>query len=449
MRPKPPYLDFDGTGVDLLGASSPITSTRQCRVVLVICAALLLAGIAFLSLIAFVTYSNFETTFLYLNDIHFDPRYNDRSNATTWCHETVERLPTTFRFSRYGCDTPMPLLESLLTHVHRLIRPPTAIVLGGDYSAGIYNPLPSYFHPIIELVFHKISAAFPKTPILPVLGNSEFSPNYGRWSNDTLNYQGLAHLWSQFLDSSEMATFTKGGYFFRDLPQVRIVLLNTVMYHVVRGEGPSDPYEQLEWLDRVCAEARALGLVVLVFGHIAPAVSTRERLQQQGWRPEYADRFAELAAKHEFTATAGHFHMDALLPLFNSNGRHQGYMMSPPSVSPRHDSNPAFRVIKVHGGLPIDYDQYCGDIVGNPRDDVIWRHEYSFRKLYGVDNLTNVALKAVADKVMSDPDAMWNYREMMHAGNYNTRSFHRCVLVAVSREELTRCLEESTEMTRM
>jgi FAD/FMN-containing dehydrogenase len=122
--------------------------------------------------------------------------------------------------------------------------------------------------------------------------------------------------------------------------------------------------------------------------------------------------------------------------------------MSAPSLSPRHDSNPAFRVIRVRAGVALDYEQFHADIVANPREEVVWRREYGFRELYGARNLSDEALTEVAETIASDPDAMWNYREMMHAGNFNTRAFHRCMLVSVSREGLAQCLSESTEMTR-
>jgi hypothetical protein len=342
----------------------------------------------------------------------------------------------------------MDLLDSVLANLPRFVRAPTAIVLGGDYSAGIRDPPPSYFLPIINTVFRKISSAFPKTPILPALGNAEFSPNYGLWDNDTLNYVGLRDPWSQFLNSREMSTFTKGGYFYRDFKSVRVVILNSVIYHFARANGAADPYSQLEWLDRVCSEARELGLGVLVFCHIPPSVSSRENLGKQGWRPEYADRFADIFFRHRFRLTCGHFHFDALLPIFNSGGRHGGYAMSAPSLSPRHDSNPAFRVIRTRRGAAVDYEQFHADIIGNPREEVVWRKEYGFRELYGAENLSDAALAQVAERIAKDPDAMWNYREMMHAGNFNTRSFHRCMLVSVSREQLSHCLSESTEMTR-
>jgi hypothetical protein len=313
---------------------------------------------------------------------------------------------------------------------------------------GLYNPGPEYVMSVIATVTERVAAAFPRVPILPALGNSEFSPNYGVWSNDSLFYANALGVWGRFLAPAERKTFANGGYYFRDFRDTRLIILNTVIYHVNREyTGNTDPNGQFEWLDRVCKEAMKRRLGVLVFFHVPPSAGSRRNLHTQGWHEAYADAFAELYYRHRFTMFCGHLHMDVLLPLTNRFNKRGGYILSAPSLSPKHDSNPAFRVIRVRNGDACDYEQYYADIVANPKGKLEWKLEYSFRKLYGAKNLSEAELHAVATAIKTNSEIMWKYREMMYARNYDRRAFHWCMLDALSKADLQNCLAESAELT--
>jgi hypothetical protein len=135
-----------------------------------------------------------EHSILFLNDVHFDPIYEAHSTATSLCHSPVT-VPS-FHFGRYGCDTPIDLLESFLQNAPRLVPSASAVVLGGDLMGGLYNPRPEYVMSVITTVTERVAAAFPGVPILPALGNAEFSPNYGMWSNDSLFYGNVLRVWA-------------------------------------------------------------------------------------------------------------------------------------------------------------------------------------------------------------------------------------------------------------
>jgi sphingomyelin phosphodiesterase acid-like 3 len=140
-------------------------------------------------------------------------------------------------------------------------------------------------------------------------------------------------------------------------------------------------------LDQICEHGQNLNPSILVFCHIAPSVSTRNHLNKQRWQPKYLDRFAELSFRDKFMVTCGHFHFDMFVPIFNSRGRRGGFVTAAPALSPRYGSNPTFKVIKLRNGIVMDYDQFYGEIVENPKEEVEWKFEYSFVKVYGENNL--------------------------------------------------------------
>jgi hypothetical protein len=441
--------NFEGAGDPRILRMSPSWPRPRLRWAMVL--STLLASVLVLSLasVPFRHWISSEQAVLFINDIHLDPHYNNRSNSTTWCHETIPSLSTTFPFGRYGCDTTIDLFASFLENTPKIVGRPTAIVIGGDMSAGVYNPLPEYFLPIVQTVRSGLETAFPGVPILPALGNGEFSPNYGIWSNDSLNYAHIVEAWNGLLRPTQVNSYLTGGYCYRDIGPVRLVVLNTVMYHVAREfSGEADPHGQLAWLDQICADASNRGKGVVVFFHAPPSIGARRHLEAQGWHQTYADGFADIYYKHRFAMFSGHFHVDALLPLFDGRGRRGGFVLSAPSLSARHDTNPAFRVIRLRGGRVVDYDQYFTDIIGNPTEALVWRREYSFRALYGVEDLSEGELVKLSERIKNESDTFWKYRSMMYVSNYDRRAFHACLLTSVGRDDLERCLAESPEYTR-
>jgi sphingomyelin phosphodiesterase acid-like 3 len=393
-------------------------------------------------------------TILFLPDIHLDPLYDAPADQMTRCHRSNishQAAP----FGRYGCDCSQQLLDSMLIALSQLVQAPDAIVLGGDYSAGVANPPPAFFLGVFHNISSQIRAAYLNVPILPMLGNREFTPNYGIWRNDTGNYKNAADAFAHFLLTSEIQTFSKGGYYFRDFKKFRIVILNTVPYHSVRKwqcshyndstDPGDDPWGQFAWLEQVCRSARASGLEIIVFIHAPSGISTRSAFPYQGWMEPFADRFAEIHRLYNFLMACGHLHMDAFLPLFNNRNDKGGFVLASPGLSPRHGNNPGFRVFRFENGKPVDYDQYFADLLRNPQGDVEWKLEYSFRDVYKAADLSQAEIVKVVAKIAADEELMWKYRSFMYAGNYELRAFHRCMLTALSHEEMDKCLASMNE----
>jgi hypothetical protein len=297
-----------------------------------------------------------------------------------------------------------------------------------------------------EQILRKLRSVFPKVPILPVIGNNEFVPNYGTWENDTVNFGILSDIWQGLLSPEERRTLEQGGYYYRDFDRLRVIILNTVIYQVYRSpDDRADPYGQFAWLEKICAAAQDSGREVMVFFHVPPSMSTRDRFSYQGWHQKYVDSFSSIFAKYRFAITCGHLHISAILPVFNSVERRNGYLLSAPGLSMRHDSNPGFRLIRFRHGTPIDYDEFGADVGVQPHDSVEWKFQYSFNQLYGTHNLSHGQLTALADRIFTNSTLMWRYRRMMYQRQFYARQFQGCLLRAVSREELAACLEHAPD----
>jgi hypothetical protein len=275
------------------------------------------------------------------------------------------------------------------------------------------------------------------------MGNAEFSPMYGSWENDTLNYVNAADSWKLFVKEP---TLSKGGYYSLKIGKICLILLNTVIYHRFRPEDPrADPYGQFAWLEQTCQDSLDSGFEPMVFFHIPPSISTRNKFHRQGWYNKYSDRFYEIWNRYRFVMVCGHLHMDTILPLFNSKGEKGAYILSVPGLSPRHDNNPGFRVFHLRNGKAVDYEQYYGDLIENPKDDVEWKIEYRFSEIYGAADLSQKAIQKVTAKIASDDELMWKYHSLLHAGNYEFRAFHQCMLQAMGQSEIEQCLAAKAE----
>jgi hypothetical protein len=137
---------------------------------------------------------------------------------------------------------------------------------------------------------------------------------------------------------------------------------------------------------------------------------------------------------------SGHLHIDALLPVGS------GFIFGTPGLSPSHDNNPAFRVYKLRKGRLVDYDQYYADLIDNPHDRLEWKFQYSFRKVYGAEDLSQAEVARVVQRIQEDDQMMWKYRSLMYVGHYQFKAFHKCMLTAVSKQELESCLALKNEL---
>ena len=276
--------------------------------------------------------------FLWLSDLHLDPFYGTSLAAS---HKTGNNcsLPDNVTilehpYGRVGCDAPPSLLESALHNVKNLSTSQnngdidnyidfvlvvgdfarhSVADLGNDNSVSknignnsIHETNEDLSHSIDPVEFagsilsyciSSIQTALPNVPIIPVMGNNDFVPDYylGPESLDhtnttspkpdpeTMLASATNGLKGSFLSEEEAFTFQHGGYFSRLVPldastassstsSILVLSLNTVLYSThhesdsfiegadVMDHQFDDPYGQFKWMESQLRMAAASGL---------------------------------------------------------------------------------------------------------------------------------------------------------------------------------------------
>ena len=334
-------------------------------------------------------------TFVYFNDIHIDTKYNENSLYSEGTHCRTESASSTVPrpFGQYGCDIPEKTFDSMVDFLPSVAPNPDFILFGGDTVGHNLGLGTSGLKDVMQRVVDKLEAAYPNTPIFIDIGNNDYVVNYGNISTDADDFENVASVFGKFMDEAGLASFKKGGYYYKDFPSrnLRLFMLNGILYTNIRPYQDADPHDQMKWLDEKCKEAQDLGLKIGLTMHNPPGVTYPLSLKQT-WHTEYIDAFYEIVKKYnvEFSICA-HTHLDLLLPFHTENDMNASlfYIQSTPSLTTAHNNNPGFRVYTVESGVLANYDQYYADIMLNPQDKLDWQLEYSFNNVYKQANVSN------------------------------------------------------------
>ncbi|OHT00560.1 Ser/Thr protein phosphatase [Tritrichomonas foetus] len=391
--------------------------------------------------------------FVYINDIHIDPKYAPNSHPTsvTSCRTPVEG-EVEHKFGQYGCDTPNETFLSMLEEIPKVSKNPKFILYGGDVPAHKLDLDIDHNRELINWTISKISSLYPNIPVLFSLGNNDYVPNYGNadGSNDVENFESVSQVLKPFMNDDQLASFKKGGYYYHDFPEakLRILVLNTVIYNTYRnyedGDFKDDPYGQFKWIRNTCEEAQKNGYSIGASIHIPPGCtysSGNNTKLNQGWLEPYMIEFDKIVKDYDISFTiAGHSHYDLMIPLYSPNGVSKGYSLSAPSISPQHSNNPSFRVYQVNKGQLYDFQQYYADLMMNPNTSLEWQLEYSFRDAYNVDKITTETITEAVNWIKTTGEGRWRYLERMTSRAADNGKFYYCILISTTQEEIQKCL---------
>ncbi|KAJ4461080.1 putative Ser/Thr protein phosphatase [Paratrimastix pyriformis] len=337
-------------------------------------------------------------SFWLVTDFHMDSHYTgyvDSSQPKNCWAQKGSAPPQTF--GRYGCDPNMELVN-LFTGSMKTIDPkPSFILLNGDFCGHDISSGEKF--DTVRTVYQSYAQSFPNVPLLPSLGNDDALDNYQLACGPNNDYYNkLSEVFNAtgmtFQTSDDMATFQRGGYYsYSPLPNLRIIVLNTVLYSPSNRNfdtsRDSDPCGQFAWLQTTMAKAQQKGESVVVMAHIPPTDNGYD--SQFLWRDAYADRwFSLLSANRQIPLSIfGHLHHDGWVLLRPSDvhalavrvGRIPANAPAPnraddvpfhahlyaPSVTPSQGNNPGIRrfTLAQDGAskwLVGDYNQYFLDI---------------------------------------------------------------------------------------
>ena len=443
-------LDNDEKALPPIKAQSQTKDSRHSFTFIFI----LFAFLSFCFYLGFLYYQTFKLNsswgtqqILFFNDIHKNFEYNPKSgNLTTHCiGPDNPSITKPYRFGIYRCSTSPETYDSAFQSMKKTIPNPSLIIFGGDMIANFhYIPMKDYPNLWTSFI-REITTLYPNVPFLPVLGNHDVFPiPKTPKRNKTISLDHLIPGVAQVLSSEEMITFKKGGYYYRDFPDlnIRFIILNTIMYFNYGLKHPSsDPYDQMSWYNRTVAEGIAKKLKIGVLMHSGSNIFTRDYIYES-WETPFAHKFYNISRQYDIEFFfVGHSHYDMLLPMFNPNKEIHAVFLSSPAISPNHETNPGYRVYNMKNGRIKNYVQYWADISSNP-DELKWSIEYTFNDAYKTTDLSQKSLLKLVANIEKDPLLLRDYKYRLTVTNDRNTYFNKCLLKSVSKEEILDCLEK-------
>lgn len=384
--------------------------------------------------------------FLAVSDLHFDAMadpalVNELAAAAPADWPAILTKAKLGGTSNFGQDTNWPLLHSALERMRAVLPHPAFLLVPGDFLAHSYQKRFSvvaadhseaayraFVLKTVQLLAGQLQAAFPDTPILPVLGNNDadcgdyrLQPG-GPFLHDTLPL--MRTLLRGGFGADFDADWTASGNYdvaHPALPGVRVIFANTVFfsrnYHNACGSG-EPAKETLDWLRTHLDRARQHGEKVWLLYHIPPGIDVYATLRGKGcpdaivsmWDTSDVAQFTEL--QHEFADTieatfAGHTHRDEFR-LTGAPGGHDGFVLVVPALSPVYGQNPAFQVFAydANGGILDSTTHYIANLtaaaVGSAPE---WRTESPFSTAWQLPRLDLTSLEALYERIGTDRDA--------------------------------------------
>jgi sphingomyelin phosphodiesterase acid-like 3 len=421
--------------------------------------------------------ANATVPVLLVSDIHFEPFWDPAkvpqlaaAPLSQW-NDLLAAPPSPDRAQRFaaldrscgvrGADTAFPLLRSSLAAMSKAAAGASFVIMSGDlishafpckYSAlfphSTEDAYRSFVEKTVDYVIEELYGAFPGVPVYVAMGNND---------SDCGDYRLDAH--GEFLSitgkevtrnfpaadrEGALATFAAGGYYSVRLPapigNARLLVLNDIFMakNYSSCGGQSDPRaaeEQMEWLGRQLAEARANKQKIWVMGHIPPGIDLYATARKWvdvcgGEKPDLflsSEKLADVLADSGDVielAIFAHTHMDELR-LLKSDGQGPAADRSVavkmvPSISPIHGNRPAFIVAQVDpsSAALLDYKVFAASNLTGV--DAAWKEEYDFARSFGQHAFSSSSVKSLIARFAADPhataDASRNYIEDFSAG---------------------------------
>ncbi|XP_063221115.1 acid sphingomyelinase-like phosphodiesterase 3b [Bacillus rossius redtenbacheri] len=294
--------------------------------------------------------------FWHITDIHYDEMYSTSGNTKKNCWRTdgaAGGARPLGRFGDYNCDSPWALVQSAAKAMRDKHGDNIEFVLWTGDSISLAASRSSdhrlqVLKNLTDLLRHTFSSQF----VFPVLGHEDPNPGLGQ------SYGEVADLWSHWLPTESLLTFSKGGYytFEQKAKKLRIVALNTNLY--VESDGQEDdPGGQWGWLRKVLDQARKNKETVYIVGHIPPGVDERQSgvflAPQASFQEKYNKKYVQMVRKYSDIIVGqffGHLHSDTFRIIYSDNGTPVSWLFVAPALSPRRTpsgaNNPGIRLYK-------------------------------------------------------------------------------------------------------
>jgi len=380
---------------------------------------------------------------LVLSDIHFDPTANkalvDRLATAEPAQWASIFATDDTRVSSYGEDTNWKLLRSTLAAA-KVPPQPDVVLVAGDFlvhqfrtrfnaaaSAHGDAAFRAFTSKTMRFLALQLEAAFPATPILPVLGNNDsdcgdyaLRPG-GTFLSDTLEV--AAGMIGPEGEASLRQSWQALGNYVVPNPAVKdhlIAVVNTNFFSanykntcgVASDANPAQA--TLAWLRSVLSDAEASALKVWLAYHIPPGIDAFATARHEAcpiapvtfFAEPYAREFHALMERYRATVTAsfaGHTHVDGFR-LLADDGWAFGFVMMNPAVSPIFGQNPAFRRVELaeDGTITDQSVYYLANLPAAASGAAPqWRLEMSFDRAWNQSRFDLSSLDALYRRIGS------------------------------------------------
>ncbi|KAJ1531727.1 hypothetical protein ONE63_000393 [Megalurothrips usitatus] len=364
---------------------------------------------------------------LHLSDTHFDPYYQEGTNAD--CNEPLccrltngPALSPQTAAGRWGdyrkCDTPKRTVDHMLQHIASTHPDIDYIIWTGDLPPhDVWNQTREENLSVLKETVAQMAQLFPGIPIFPALGNHEAAPvnsfpppfvqnDYSiTWLYDELDAQ-----WRQWLPSSVSRTVRRGAFYSVLVrPGFRVISLNMNYCNNKNWWlllNSTDPAKELQWFIYELQSAEFNEEKVHVIGHIPPGHSDCLKV--------WSRNFYRIINRYESTIVSlffGHTHYDEFELFYDTEdlGRAVGIAYIGPSVTPYSDLNPGYRIYYVDGDhkdttrAVVDHETWVMNLKeANLYDYPIWYKLYSARAAYQLPSLLPQEWDTLINKVAQD-----------------------------------------------
>lgn len=302
-----------------------------------------------------------------ISDVHLDPWYHPAASTACFCRAqcNAPRSSSGRRvYGQPGCDSPLALLDHILTSAAAIDEHPDLVLMLGDAMAHHLKNFPGTEGMVFANVTAKIMAAFPAADgkCAVVLGNNDVMPDYSIRLSEADRFWRHAEAVKASCALSEVAyeTLRRGGYYAQDIEGVRIVVLNTGPYSREPRAPPldvaahPDPYGQFAWLEEEVEHAASSGTRLLIIGHAPPVLDYYDRMPI--WQEAYSSRFWALLRRRPSVVGGllfGHMHTTQYR-VWSGASPTSALARAPPlvalpAVSPIFGNNPGFSLLTLDG----------------------------------------------------------------------------------------------------
>ncbi|XP_011865141.1 PREDICTED: sphingomyelin phosphodiesterase-like isoform X2 [Vollenhovia emeryi] len=379
--------------------------------------------------------SNEILNIVQIPDIHYDPNYEPYGNPycdePTCCRKGQNDTNTSGEVAGYwgdynNCDNPWHNVVDVLDHIRAQHQNISYVYFTGDIvDHGAWEITIEGNVKSLSKVYLQIHETFRKIPVYPILGNHEtypvnqFAPK--TVTNSEINtqwlYEMIADLWISFgwLPESTRSTILQGGYYtVSPRKGFRIIALNSNVcfrYNWWLWYAPKDPYGQLQWMADTLSRAEEDGEFVHILAHIPPG--DKECLST--WRREYikvVKRFSHII-RAQFN---GHTHTDELQLYYggDDNSKINNVAWNGGSINTNQNLNSNYKLYTVDNKnyAVKDFETWIYNLTlanAKPDQRPSWYKSYSFKKEYGISDLSHDSLQAWLSRLANDKSLLNRY----------------------------------------